>query len=104
MEERKTTQKKVIAIISAVILIGVAFIFIGYQDIAKKPTLIIGPKIKINTFINPLNNSTNSFTNNITETVQIFSPMPKIFGKSFSTNITSYNLTGLNPYNNSIYI
>jgi hypothetical protein len=93
-------SKKFVTLISVLIIIVAAAGSITYFEINKKPTISLGPKMRINTFLN----STTNASSNITETIQIFSAMPLRFGSSFSTNINIYNISGLNPYNNTVYI
>jgi len=93
-------SKKFVTLISVFIIIVAAAGSITYFEINKKPTISLGPKMRINTFLNSITNA----SSNITETIQIFSAMPLRFGSSFSTNINTYNISGLNPYNNTVYI
>ena len=93
-------SRKFVTLISVLIIIVAAAGSITYFEINKKPTISLGPKMRINTFLN----STTNASSNITETIQIFSAMPLRFGSSFSTNINIYNISGLNPYNNTVYI
>jgi hypothetical protein len=93
-------SKKFVTLISVFIIIVAAAGSITYFEINKKSTISLGPKMRINTFLN----STTNASSKITETIQIFSAMPLLFGSSFSTNINTYNISELNPYNNTVYI
>jgi hypothetical protein len=93
-------SKKFVTLISVFIIIVAAAGSITYFEINKKSTISLGPKMRINTFLN----STTNASSNITETIQIFSAMPLLFGSSFSTNINTYNISELNQYNNTVYI
>ncbi len=97
MVKEKVLSRKIIAIISAIVIVSVAFGSIGYieleKKIEKKPTLRLGPKIRVQSF------ASSNITNGV-ETVQIFSPVPEIFENN---NISMYNVSS-NAYNNSAYI